>query len=99
MSLEWSIYDLANEYLRRARKLLEAGYRAGVDYWTLRKAQSMLLLGVDGLAQELEKLARRFGGCINCVYSRPCEQNLDLTCRVCVLGLSQDKCDKRKPLV
>jgi len=92
---EWTLMDLARQYYKNAKFVLENPTE--FDYWTVRKARQLVDLGVKGIYEELLKLARSYGGCVRCVYSRPCIAILDLSARVCVYNLHQDMCNRLKP--
>jgi len=45
------------------------------------------------LLEKLKELAR-YGGCVSCAYSKPCETWPFPECRWCELGLAQGTCGK-----
>jgi hypothetical protein len=49
------------------------------------------------ILKALTAQARQFGGCINCVYSAPFDENWHR--RICILGLAQSTCDSQEPIV
>lgn len=89
--------SLAREYIKMAREVLERAKSEPVDYWTLRQALEIASMGENRLVEVLRELARRHGGCVSCRRSRPA--GLSLTMRECELGLSQDRCNRREPLL
>lgn len=92
-----SLKELAQEYLKYARKVAEEGSE---DLRLLEEAYTILRLEAEGrLEAELKRLAAEYGGCASCRYSRPAwPRSLSLTARFCALGLRQDGCGRREPL-
>jgi len=93
-------YENAKRIVKEIKENIHHGKVTYNDYKLLRTASYLVSLGVEGIKQELIKLAKSCSGCVACKHSIPCPQNpCDLTCRYCELGLSQNKCNKFEPLI
>jgi len=53
----------------------------------------------EEVAKVLIQHAKKWGGCINCMYSTPSRGRFSWLRRGCVLGLSQGTCGMQKPIV
>jgi len=84
--------ELAREYRKNAQRILEAPFE--YDHREVLKAIRILDLDLEA---KLRKLASIYGGCVSCIYSKPCANApLELTCRECELGLRQEDCGRWK---
>jgi len=97
-----NLEELARAYYENAKEILKKASEdpTSVRYDWVRMANEMVLKGLDRVKEWLERLARGHGGCVACAYSRPHPANpVDIYARSCELGLSQDRCNRFKPLV
>ena len=88
-----------------AKQVLEAVYPIAESY-----ADACLFLGLETEAAEdaILSMAGKYGGCLNCRHSRATERAVDyarqrgtlpITSRGCILGLRQDGCQAREPII
>jgi len=89
-----TLEELAEEYLVLYRRILEEEARepGSVRYEVLKAAA--VYSDRKLLLEKLRELARGYGGCVSCAYSKPCENWPFPECRWCELGLAQDTCGK-----
>jgi hypothetical protein len=80
-------------------KVNEQGLNNVASRFLKRKEVEELGLSIDELKQVLLEHAKRFSGCINCIFSAPYHGKFSWTARHCILGLSQTGCTMQKPIV
>ena len=92
-----TLEELAEEYLVLYTRILELAQRepGSVRYDVLKAAA--VYSNRELLLQKLKELTR-YGGCVSCAYSKPCENWPFPECRSCELGLAQDTCGKWTPI-
>jgi len=77
----------------------EEGLTKVAERFLRRKEVRELGLSLDDVKKILLEHAKRYGGCINCVYSAPYHGRFTWFARHCVLGLRQDGCPMHKPII
>jgi len=71
-----------------------------VDRFMRRAEIKVLGLTREEVKAALIAHARQWGGCVNCLYSTPNPRGrFSWVARGCVLGLRQDTCGMRRPIV
>lgn len=88
-------------------KVDEEGLKKVAERFLKRQEVRELGLSLDEAKQVLLEHAKRFAGCVNCVYSSPYHGKFSWpyhgkfswTSRHCVLGLAQSTCNMYKPII
>lgn len=75
------------------------GLRRVAERFLNRHEVADLGLTVEDVEKLLLEHAKRYSGCINCIYSAPYHGRFTWLARHCVLGLRQDNCTMHKPIV
>ena len=77
----------------------QEGLRKVAERFMQRKEVRDLGLTPEDVEKVLLEHAKRYGGCINCVYSAPYHGRFTWIARHCTLGLKQDNCTMKKPII
>ncbi len=75
------------------------GLRMVAERFLKRHEVADLGLKIEDVEKVLLEHAKNYGGCINCIYSAPYHGRFTWLARHCVLGLRQDSCPARKPII
>jgi len=77
----------------------EEGLEKVAERFLRRNEVQAMGLSLEDVKKVLIAHAQKYGGCVNCVYSKPYRGRFSWVCRSCILGLSQSNCNMRKPIV